>query len=99
MEVSLMPNCFSLTRKSKPDKGPVSLIEIDEEICKLFEIEPNDRVYYRGWVDWIGFLLACGHSFEKIRQDKGIQSDEQMLQICNYLDENYTSQAWYQARY
>ena len=36
-----MPNCFSLTRKSSMDAGPVAPFEIDNEMREHFKEPPS----------------------------------------------------------
>jgi hypothetical protein len=61
-----MANSFSLTRKTEMDKGPVSLPQVDEEICAHFNVVPHTKDYYHSWFDTIGFELATGSSFADI---------------------------------
>lgn len=103
-----MPNCFSLTRKSDPEAGSVSLVKIDEEMCVRF-LAPVDPVkWHCYWYDIIGFALACGKSFEDQRARSAerlaqLPSDDQYGRECeqhitdmiNWLDANFISDAWY----
>lgn len=99
-----MPNYFSLTRKSEPEKGPVNLLEIDGEMCKHFDVPYHPKLWYHYWHDTIGFALATGDTFETLRKKmlKQIEEtteefkewDTRTLQIINWLDENFTSDAY-----
>ena len=87
-----MPNCFSLTRKSDPESGPVPLATIDEEMCVFFNVLPHPRMYYLGWYDMIGFRLAVGHTFEEIISD----SSERLKVVAQWLQDNFIPNAWAQ---
>jgi hypothetical protein len=98
-----MPNYFSLTRKKDKEAGPVSLSQIDNEMCQAFGIVPNPGQYYHTWVDTIGLKLALGQSFDEIiRETKEGMNEypdsasyyETKLKIAEYLNENFISAAW-----
>ena len=105
-----MPNCFQLYDKTKPGDGPVVLQEVDRLMCEHFE-QPCDAVeWLNGWYNCIGFRLACGKSFEEIRQQfKGyIEEDKQRgnpnqrvefyensLLILGWLEEHYATNSFY----
>lgn len=63
-----MPNCFSLQRKSDPKAGNVPFSQIDEELCKLFEVPVHEKYYIFGWYDCIGFKVAMGKKLPEIRE-------------------------------
>ncbi len=99
-----MPNCFSLSRKGSTEF--VFFQTVDEEMCKHFQVECDPVKYMSGWYDIIGFRLACGKSFSDQRKiyqaeidkpehdadDKAYYST--LLMIVNWLEENFTSDAW-----
>lgn len=96
-----MPNCFSLTRKS--GGGPVSLTQIDEEMCRHFGVACHPTKWYHYWYDTIGFDLACGGTFAKMRaklieqiseDDPESEWDKRTLEIVDWLDANFESDAW-----
>lgn len=104
-----MPNCFQLTRKTEPEKGPVSLNAIDAELCGVLGREVHPTAYCMGWFDYIGFKLAMGRSFEEIKakiissiaENQGagkeagdVEYYQDMLTLANYLDANFTSDSW-----
>jgi hypothetical protein len=108
-----MPNYFQLTRKSNPEAGPVKFVDIDAELCKHFNAPCHPTEWFMGWYDIVGFSLACGRSFESIikaqeehlaeRSGKGADTDwikdqEMFIHLCKYLDEHFTSAAWYQPK-
>lgn len=95
-----MPNCFTLTRKSNPEAGPVKLTEIDEEMCRHFGQPCHEKEWLWYWYDIIGLYLACGKDWQWIRE-KGIVVDNPydyighgLLLIVDYLEANYTTDAW-----
>lgn len=101
-----MPNCFSLTRLSSPGNGPVPLVQIDEEMCKHFNVKPDPVKYYAYWYDYVGFPLAMGKTFADIREqfkkdakEQGPQEAaywERLIAIVDWLDANFTVDAWVQ---
>lgn len=56
---------LQLTRKA--DGKVADLVALDNEICDVLGVEPHPRDFYVGWVDTIGFSLACGKTFEEVR--------------------------------
>jgi hypothetical protein len=97
-----MANSFSLTRKTEMDKGPVSLRQVDEEICGHFNV-PHTNDYYHSWFDTIGFELAAGRSFADIirRCHEDMEASpqryryyERELEIAEYLDKHFFSDRW-----
>ncbi len=97
-----MANSFSLTRKIEMDKGPVSLRQVDEEICAHFNV-PHTNDYYHSWFDTIGFELGTGRSFaDIIRQcHEDMEASplsyryyERKLEIAEYLDKHFVSDRW-----
>ncbi len=96
-----MPNCFSLTRKSAPEAGPVSLSAVDEELCAHLgtPVHPTEYVHY--WFDHIGFALACGRTLPELREryakafnEEGDPFDKALLDIAYYLDTHFAADAW-----
>jgi hypothetical protein len=93
-----MPNCFCLTRKG--EKKPTALQKIDDDMRVHFGAPPSKDHWYFGWYDWIGLSLAMGSTFTEIRNRawKRIgpleEEDHKALAVLDYLDANYTSDAW-----
>ena len=87
-----MPNCFQLYRKGEAE--PTVLQNIDNELWLKFtgSIPKQNDTWYFNWYSSIGLMLSCGKDFNDIRE---ILSRE-MEPIIDYLDCNYTSQAWYE---
>jgi len=84
------------------DKGPVSLRQVDEEICGHFNV-PHTNDYYHSWFDTIGFELATGTSFADIirRCHEDMEASpqsyryyERKLEIAEYLDKHFLSDRW-----
>lgn len=108
-----MPNCFQLTRKSDLSAGPVSLMKIDKEMCAHFNAPVDPVKYHAYWYDIIGFSLAMGRSFgdqraefkEQLIKLSEKQEDlyhaaevQHLLDVCNWLDANFISDAFYSMR-
>lgn len=99
-----MPNCFSLT--SKGGSEPEPLAQIDNKMCEHFGVEPHDRIYLRWWYDIIGRKLAFGQNFDEIRSkmaeldekfpDDKAEGEPTLVEICDWLSENYTADSWVQ---
>jgi len=83
----------------KGSKIPATFISVDEAICKHFGVEPDDKRYYESWYDTIGFALACGRSYdwmrENFREKDGTFGDYAVLQqIIDYMEMHYDHDAW-----
>ena len=98
-----MANSFSLTRKTDIGKDPVSLRQVDEEICAHFNISPHPSDYYHSWFDTIGFDLASGRSFAEIirrchddmeASPQSYRYYERKLEIAEYLDKHFIPDRW-----
>jgi hypothetical protein len=100
-----MPNCFTLTRKSNPEAGPVPLQQIDEEMCARFDAPCDERKWYLDWMTGIGFPLSVGKSFAEIREtvkdsisewevEYGLKGGQELLALIDWLEENFTSDCW-----
>ena len=84
------------------ESGPITLSQIDNEMCDAFGIVPNPETYYHQWVDTIGLMLSLGKSFDTIiRQCNEAVTEypesasyyETKLKIAEYLNANYVSDA------
>jgi len=96
-------NSFSLTRKTDMNKGPVSLRQVDEEICAHFNVVPQPHDYYHSWFDTIGFELTSGMSFADIIRRCHDDMDahplsykyyKRKLEVAEYLDAHFISDRW-----
>ena len=92
-----MPNCFSLTRKAASEAGFVRFDIIDNELCAALGVVSDEVQYYLGWYDSIGLMLAIGKSFADMRVIWA--GDTEILKVVDWLDEHFTSDAWYQHGY
>jgi hypothetical protein len=94
-----MPNCFQFIDKKtgQAEKFPV----IDDKIRELVGAEPDPKRYYRGWYDALGEEAAYGWDFKRMiearpeLQTSTDPGDVELLKILTWLDENYTTTAWY----
>lgn len=104
-----MPNYFQLVKKG--EKEPTALNAIDEELCAHLGVGVHPKKWVRGWYNAIGFALALGKSWEQMREiflppipagnvmnDEEKADREEMAKIIDYLEEHYTSSAWYRPR-
>ena len=89
-----MPNCFTLTKIGENE--PTRFVEVDNEICEHFGVEPHPEYFYHDWYDTIGLLLALGKSFEEIKVSG---FSEKTVKIVEFLETRYTSSAWYQPKF
>jgi len=87
-----MPNCFSLTRKSNPEAGPVKLTLIDEELCSHLGVEVHPEYWVHGWYNSIGLMLAMGKSWDECREI--FKDSDVLLPIIDYLEANFITDAW-----
>lgn len=100
-----MPNCFTLTPKG--EDTPKNLARIDDDMCEHFGVKPHPNNYLNGWFDSIGLRLAMGDSLEEIKanysskigervEHDGFDIYKRLATIAAYLEERYTSDAFYQ---
>jgi hypothetical protein len=83
-----MRNCLQLIRKTDMQGAPVSLNQIDREICDYMGVECHPGRYAYGWFDVIGFQLAAGKSFDDIDHflcDSECILAEQLREINQWL--------------
>ena len=59
-----MSHVFELYKKGKNE--PISLVEIDKEICNHLGVEPDSEKYVYNWMDNLGAFLALGMPFNRI---------------------------------
>lgn len=97
-----MPSCFTLTKKGQKERS--KFVDVDREMCKFFEVEVDEKEYLCGWYNFVGQLTAVGRTWDEIRGllkenlegGKTCEWSESMLQIVDWLEENYTTDAWYE---
>ncbi len=98
-----MPNCFSLTRKTDKDAGPVSLQQVDDEMRRHFK-EPSDPGHWLwSWDNTIGLALSLGRSFDHIIREchtnlaaypEDMKYYIRKLEMAEYLNQHFVSDAW-----
>ena len=104
-----MPVCFQLFRKDGSSREPLVLQDVDEEICKHFEVPCDPVKWVCGWFDSIGFRLACGKSFAQIREEFGRYVEEEKAEgnedhvrlyvdlgnIAEFMEGQYSTSSFY----
>lgn len=101
-----MAHCIQLSRRNDPKGEPVKFQDIDEEICKHFQVKCDDTLWHHGWYNYICMLLASGFSWQRLRQ---ILDEDCMLHpygspewlwaahmrdILDWLEASYTERCW-----
>jgi hypothetical protein len=61
-----MAHCFQLLNPIT--REPQILAHVDDLMCAHFNVTPHPIRYYANWYNTIGLALACGESFEQIKQ-------------------------------
>lgn len=94
-------NCFQLFDK---EGNSPTMQELDIDICKLLG-EPVDPKYYCpvfkhpslniSWYDTVGLALACGKSYDDIRNDF---KNENVRKVVDFLESRYVPKAYYQPK-
>ena len=105
----IMPSCFQLICKETNE--PVSLVSIDEQICKeVYNCGPHPRLYggtVFNWYDTIGFQLASGKTLEDDENSvrayyaaNDIWQEELPVinKVLDYLQQRFTARSWYSPR-
>ena len=80
---------------------PVPFVDIDEKMCKDFDVEVDAKRYYREWYDMICFPLALGDTYEVIRQRWIGYGDVAIgdFEILTWLEERYEPKNWFGRNY
>jgi hypothetical protein len=86
-----MPNCFTLTRKGE-DK-PSLLTAVDEAMCAHFDKPVHPTQWFQAWYDIEGLGLACGKTWEWMREKM-----PERKEIIDFLEANYDANAWHEHR-
>lgn len=92
-----MPACFQLYRKEDPTAGAVRFVEVDDKMCAHFGAPVHESNYYENWYNEVGMGLAMGHTWDKLREI--YHAYPRTLAIIDYLEDNYTTNCWYESRY
>lgn len=82
--------CFQLSKKGVQPFTPEKLSDVDNVLCEYLGVEPDKVKYHRYWVDTEGFALACGKSFDWMRENH----DKNRLVIIDFLDRYYDCDNW-----
>jgi hypothetical protein len=93
-----MPNVFSLSRISDPERTLCRFVDIDEELCAHFGVAPDPKTYYHRWYNFIGLGLSTGRTWDDMIAICTETGDSLMIDIISYLRERYSSDAWHEAR-
>lgn len=80
-----MAVCFQLSKKGAKSFTPEKLSAVDDALCEYVGVTPDVDKYYKMWVDIEGFYLACGKSFEYIRENV----DPSRRVIADFLEKYY----------
>lgn len=103
-----MPNCFQLTRRTALEAGAVTLQQVDKELCEHFQAPCDEKEWYCGWYNYIGFLIAMGKDWDWLTDDinKMIAEAKEhndkpaedywshMQEVRKWLQETFTYEAW-----
>ena len=82
-----MPVHFQLYKHDSDT--PETLSQVDKVICAFIGVEVDPVYWVADWYNTIGFSLALGHSFDKIRE---LFPDK--VQITNFIEDNYDVINW-----
>ncbi len=85
-----MANCFQLFRKGETE--PMSLVKVDEEICRHFNAPVDPEKWFHNWYNTIGFCCAMGKTWDEIRE---VMETPMSIAIVDFLEANFTTTAWY----
>jgi hypothetical protein len=84
-----------------PDGTAVSFNALDNMFCQTLEQPWSSEKYLCGWYDWIGFLMATGHSIPEI-VDKTAEAYADhpwrylLTAMCHILlERGYSANSWY----
>jgi hypothetical protein len=74
------------------------LNKINEMICEAFDLEVHPKHYAKGWYNIIGFGIAIGNDLGSEKLRDFCDDVEDMPEILKFLEERFTSDAWYAPR-
>ena len=74
---------------------PVSFQEIDEKLCNALNVPCDEKRYYCGWYDIVGYSGKDNIRDIIQRFSEEIPTDNKLIQALTWIDENYTLNAWY----
>ena len=68
----------------KRDGNAVPFTKIDDEMCEALGVPCDPINYYKNWYDTIGFSIACGKSWDELREFW-----PEKVEIVNFLEANF----------
>lgn len=88
-----MPNYIQLIDKTTNE--PESFAVIDEKLCEARSIPSHEKWFYVEWYDVIGYSGASTIQDVISRVQDQSPEDKELLAALQWLNENYTLNAWY----
>lgn len=99
-----MAVCFQLFPIGSQEAMP--LTAVDAAMCWHFRVGCHPTKWHGVWYDIIGFKLACGKSFQQVRQELAqgaIESKVEnrlfynhLIEITDWLETRFTVNSWSQ---
>lgn len=89
-----MPNVVAYYYKS--DGSKVDWFDLDKAICHHLDVPYNEDEWCLGWYGTIALLGALGKKGPEIVDM--MKPGTAMHQIAVFLSDNYTTDAWYEAK-
>ena len=93
-----MPAYFQLYPKNSDE--PAKFADVDDKMRAHFNAPPDPDKYLCGWYDSIGMRLALGQSFDEIRAEwfsyNEAEGYDELIDILDWLEANYTPNSWTQ---
>jgi hypothetical protein len=88
-----MPNYIQLI--SKTTNLPESFPVIDEKLCASLGVACDEKRYYQSWYDVIGYSTCNTIREVSEKVTKTLPKDTKLQVALQWLDENYTLNAWF----
>ena len=88
-----MANYIQLIDKTTNE--PESFAVIDEKLCEALGVTPHEKWFYCMWYDVIGYSGAPTIQDVISRVQDQSPEDKELLAALQWLNENYTLNAWY----
>lgn len=90
-----MAACFQLIPKGTEIPEPLNYV--DERICAQMGEPVHPHKWVFNWHGVIGFKLALGDSWEKVKADlaeDGWPHSKELLQVADWLEKHYEVRCW-----
>ena len=87
-----MANYFQLFERDS--EHPASFQDIDDKMRLFFNQPASATEWLWGWYDIIGLRLACGQSFDQIKEECERLHMDELVKAATWLDYNYRSECW-----